>query len=64
MCKNKSYKLENAGTAKYRTNTNIIFTLGINNPEGFGKHYATQCKEAGTAVSRPPGQSCHVVKLH
>jgi len=26
--------------------------------------YATQCKEAGMAVSQPPGQSCHVVKLH
>ena len=26
------------------------------------KNYATQCDEAGMAVSRLPGQSCHVVK--
>ena len=27
------------------------------------KNYATQCKEAGMAVSHSSGQSCRVVKL-
>jgi len=41
----------------------FFLTLGINIHEGL-KNYATQCKEARMVVSRLPGQSCHVVKLH
>ena len=38
--------------------------VGINNPEGFKKNYATPCKEAGMDVSRPSaGQRSHVVKF-
>ena len=40
----------------------IFFALGINDAEGFRKiRYA---KNAGMAVSPPPGRSRHVVKWH
>jgi len=41
----------------------LLLLLLLLIPDGL-KKYATLCKEAGMAVSPPPGQSCHVIEWH